>query len=216
MKLFPEILDHIFNYLIDDKKSLHSCTLVSMDWCKSAVPILWKQPFMQIDVTKPSDKIIGIYSRFLSDDARAMLLIQGLKLPDYLLPTYYDADIEMNGVCSSSSSSFYSNNSIKNRFNNSLFYYPCFLRKFKYETFISCLEQWYLEVLEPLQIIDETIVNFKITPSNTWHNLARHNYNASSFNITIPSASNETGSSKISQYRTEEKQKIKAAWCPTL
>ncbi|CAG8556403.1 15195_t:CDS:2 [Cetraspora pellucida] len=214
MKLFPEILDHIFNYLLDDKKSLHSCTLVNMDWCKSAIPILWRQPFMLIDVTKPSEKIFDIYSRFLSDDTRTMLLIQGLKLPDYLLPTYYDADVEMTGDCSSSN--FYNNNSIKTRFNNSLFYYPCFLRKFKYETFILCLEQWYLEVLEPLQIIDETNVNIKITPSSTWHTLARYNYHTSSFNISIPSANNETGSSKISHYRAEERQKLKAAWCPTL
>ncbi|CAG8756708.1 44106_t:CDS:2, partial [Gigaspora margarita] len=180
-----------------------------MDWCKSAVPILWKQPFMLIDVAKPLDKIINIYSRFLSDDTRAMLIIQGLKLPDYLLPTYYDTDVEMNDSdCSSSS---YNNNySVKNRFNNSLFYYPCFLRKFKYETFILCLEQWYTEVLEPLQIIDETNVDLKHTQTIT-----QHNYHTSSFTISIPSASNDTVS-KISQYRAEEKQKIKAAWCPTL
>lgn len=209
MKLFPEILDHIFNYLINDKKSLHSCILVNMDWCKSAVPILWKQPFMLIDVAKPLDKIINIYSRFLSDDTRAMLIIQGLKLPDYLLPTYYDTDVEMNDSdCSSSS---YNNNySVKNRFNNSIFYYPCFLRKFKYETFILCLEQWYTEVLEPLQIIDETNVDLKHTQTIT-----QHNYHTSSFTISIPSASNDTVS-KISQYKAEEKQKIKTAWCPTL
>ncbi|CAG8490551.1 9700_t:CDS:2 [Dentiscutata erythropus] len=188
-----------------------------MDWCKSAVPILWKQPFMLTDVTKPSDKIINVYSKFLSDDVRAMLMIQGLKLPDYLLPTYYDTDVEMNDSdCNSSS---YNNiHSTKNRFNNSLFYYPCFLRKFKYETFILCLEQWYTEVLEPLQIIDETNFNLKNTSTNNTlrTRFARPNYHhTSSFNISIPSASNDTVS-KTSQYRAEEKQKIKAAWCPTL
>ncbi|CAG8834785.1 10848_t:CDS:1 [Gigaspora margarita] len=171
-----------------------------MDWCKSAVPILWKQPLMLIDVARPLDKLLIFIQ---------MLMIQGLKLPDYLLPTYYDTDAEMNFIgCSSNS---YNNNYlVKNRFNNSLFYYPCFLQKFKYETFILYLEQWYIEFLEPLQIIDETNVDFKHIQTIT-----KHNYHTSTFTISISSASNDTVS-EISQYRAEEKQKIKTAWCPTL
>ncbi|CAB5370554.1 unnamed protein product [Rhizophagus irregularis] len=30
---------------MNDKKSLHSCLLVSRDWCKETVDLLWKQPF---------------------------------------------------------------------------------------------------------------------------------------------------------------------------
>ncbi|RGB38329.1 hypothetical protein C1646_812701 [Rhizophagus diaphanus] len=40
-----EIIHPIVLYLKDDKKSLHSCLLVSRDWCRGTVNILWEQPF---------------------------------------------------------------------------------------------------------------------------------------------------------------------------
>ena len=41
----PEIIRPIVLYLKDDKKSLHSCVLVSRDWCREAIRLLWRQPF---------------------------------------------------------------------------------------------------------------------------------------------------------------------------
>ncbi|CAB4428500.1 unnamed protein product [Rhizophagus irregularis] len=41
----PELIRSIVLHLRNDKKSLHSCLLVSRDWCKETVDLLWKQPF---------------------------------------------------------------------------------------------------------------------------------------------------------------------------
>jgi hypothetical protein len=41
----PELIRLIVLYLKNDKKSLHSCLLVSRDWCKETVDLLWRQPF---------------------------------------------------------------------------------------------------------------------------------------------------------------------------
>jgi hypothetical protein len=41
----PELIRPIILYLKNDKKSLHSCLLVSRDWCKETVELLWRQPF---------------------------------------------------------------------------------------------------------------------------------------------------------------------------
>ncbi|CAB5383128.1 unnamed protein product [Rhizophagus irregularis] len=41
----PELIRSIVLHLKNDKKSLHSCLLVSRDWCKETVDLLWKQPF---------------------------------------------------------------------------------------------------------------------------------------------------------------------------
>src|SRR2546430_4294362 len=41
----PEIIHEIVLYLKDDKKSLYSCLLVSRDWCREAIRLLWRQPF---------------------------------------------------------------------------------------------------------------------------------------------------------------------------
>ncbi|PKY38636.1 hypothetical protein RhiirA4_451656 [Rhizophagus irregularis] len=41
----PEIVRLIVLYLKNDKKSLHSCLLVSRNWCRETVDLLWKQPF---------------------------------------------------------------------------------------------------------------------------------------------------------------------------
>ncbi|CAB4428497.1 unnamed protein product [Rhizophagus irregularis] len=41
----PELIRPIVLNLKNDKKSLHSCLLVSRDWCKETVDLLWRQPF---------------------------------------------------------------------------------------------------------------------------------------------------------------------------
>ena len=41
-QLPTDCLNEIFEYLEDDKVTLHSCLLVSRLWCKIIVKILWK------------------------------------------------------------------------------------------------------------------------------------------------------------------------------
>ncbi|GES95570.1 hypothetical protein GLOIN_2v1474929 [Rhizophagus clarus] len=41
----PELIRQIVLYLKNDKKSLHSCLLVSRVWCKETVDLLWRKPF---------------------------------------------------------------------------------------------------------------------------------------------------------------------------
>ncbi|RIA93784.1 hypothetical protein C1645_873889 [Glomus cerebriforme] len=41
----PEVVCSLIAYLKDDKKSLYSCLLVSREWCREAVYLLWRQPF---------------------------------------------------------------------------------------------------------------------------------------------------------------------------
>jgi hypothetical protein len=40
-----ELIRPIVHCLKNDKKSLHSCLLVSRDWCRETVNLLWRQPF---------------------------------------------------------------------------------------------------------------------------------------------------------------------------
>src|ERR1051325_8569937 len=50
-KLNHDCLTLIFEVLYSDKISLYSCLLVNRLWCKTAVPILWRNPWEII--TKP-------------------------------------------------------------------------------------------------------------------------------------------------------------------
>ncbi|GBC10130.1 hypothetical protein RclHR1_09360008 [Rhizophagus clarus] len=54
-----EIFEEIFENLHDDKITLHSCILVNRSWCITAIPILWRRPFVLLN--KPSVKLIHTY-----------------------------------------------------------------------------------------------------------------------------------------------------------
>ncbi|CAG8493386.1 24500_t:CDS:1 [Gigaspora margarita] len=133
MDLFPEILEEIFQYFCFDKVSLHSCVLVNRGWCKVAVPILWKQPFLLLE-NNISDKLIEVYASFITDEAYATLLSQNISWP--LKP-------------------FLKINQTKT------FIYPSFLRHFKYESLYLCLDLWYRNHL--LNIQDDKIDKTKKT-----------------------------------------------------
>ncbi|CAB4428558.1 unnamed protein product [Rhizophagus irregularis] len=62
-----EIIRPIVLYLKDDKKSLHSCLLVSRDWCRGTVNILWEQPFHFLYTCNNNKKNIITYSTSLSN-----------------------------------------------------------------------------------------------------------------------------------------------------
>ncbi|PKY19401.1 hypothetical protein RhiirB3_432444 [Rhizophagus irregularis] len=62
-----EIIHPIVLYLKDDKKSLHSCLLVSRDWCRGTVNILWEQPFHFLYTCNNNKKNIITSSTSLSN-----------------------------------------------------------------------------------------------------------------------------------------------------
>ncbi|CAG8574917.1 11844_t:CDS:1 [Ambispora leptoticha] len=51
----PTLCFHeIFQLLIDDQRTLHSCLLVNRHWCQSAVSYLWRKPFQYTDASYSS------------------------------------------------------------------------------------------------------------------------------------------------------------------
>ncbi|CAB5387798.1 unnamed protein product [Rhizophagus irregularis] len=75
--LNKDILFLIFEELKKDKKSLYSCLLVNRTWCETAIPILWKNPFIRDD----SPKIISLFNviiSHLSKESRDILKDQGI------------------------------------------------------------------------------------------------------------------------------------------
>ena len=47
-KLNKDVLSMIFEELLDDKNSLYSLILVNRMWCEVAVPILWYDPWKNL------------------------------------------------------------------------------------------------------------------------------------------------------------------------
>src|SRR5206468_3587022 len=83
-KLNRDVLCLIFEELQDDNKALYSCLLVNKTWCITAVPILWKNPWKNLDEKKEelmSDVIIS----HLSDETKNNLENQGI---DFLTSSY--------------------------------------------------------------------------------------------------------------------------------
>src|SRR5215475_12120799 len=61
----PELIYDIIKYFKNDFSTLHSCILVNRLWCRSAIPLLWEDPFS--NPTK-NYNFIEIYLRNLNDD----------------------------------------------------------------------------------------------------------------------------------------------------
>src|SRR3990170_4020759 len=73
-KLLAEIVLKVVEFLEDDTKTLHSCILVSREWCKIAIPILWSNTFRQHKQHKPCHspegyQIISTYITALSEES---------------------------------------------------------------------------------------------------------------------------------------------------
>jgi hypothetical protein len=67
----PELLNDVLQNLYDDYKTLHSCILVNRLWCRSAIPLLWEDPF-SIKFLK-NYHFIEIYLHSLSEDDKIEL-----------------------------------------------------------------------------------------------------------------------------------------------
>src|ERR1041385_5533662 len=79
-KLNRDILFLIFKELQYDKNSLHSCLLVDKTWCEIIIPILWKNPLMNLKDEKMESQFNIIISH-LSNETRRNLDSQGINLP---------------------------------------------------------------------------------------------------------------------------------------
>ncbi|CAI2174523.1 631_t:CDS:2 [Funneliformis geosporum] len=66
-------LSKIFEFHSDDLFTLHSCALVNRDWCRFAIPLLWKRPFIFLHQYTPetlSIRLMDVYCAGLSNKER--------------------------------------------------------------------------------------------------------------------------------------------------
>src|SRR6266480_1028300 len=64
----PELLNEIIQYFQNDFSALHSCILVNRLWCRLTIPLLWEDPFSEVNY-----RVIKIYLHNLNDDDKAKL-----------------------------------------------------------------------------------------------------------------------------------------------
>ncbi|RGB39173.1 hypothetical protein C1646_812168 [Rhizophagus diaphanus] len=72
----PELIDEIIQYLRNDILTLHSCILVNRLWCRSAISLLWEDPFS----LNPDQNFqhFEIYFHCLNEDDKAKLNEYGI------------------------------------------------------------------------------------------------------------------------------------------
>ncbi len=88
-RLFTDCLNDIFEYLEEDKISLHSCLLVNRLWCKVAVRILWGNVWnFQYNVYYPdrihvplSSTILSTLIACLPNESKDLLHKNGIFIP---------------------------------------------------------------------------------------------------------------------------------------
>ncbi|EXX63096.1 hypothetical protein GLOIN_2v1871149 [Rhizophagus irregularis DAOM 181602=DAOM 197198] len=66
----PELIYEIIEYFQNDYSTLHSCILVNKLWCRSAIPLLWENPF---SIPTGNYNFIEIYLHYLNDDLKSKL-----------------------------------------------------------------------------------------------------------------------------------------------
>ncbi|RGB30453.1 hypothetical protein C1646_817919 [Rhizophagus diaphanus] len=73
---FPEIISDIIQYFQYDSSTLYSCILVNRLWCRSAIPLLWENPFL---LQNPKNyRYIEVYLYNLNDDYKTQLNEYGI------------------------------------------------------------------------------------------------------------------------------------------
>ncbi|CAG8453263.1 125_t:CDS:2 [Ambispora leptoticha] len=87
----PDILTEIFENLVEsskfssiisdksDNKDLFNCLLVNRLWCRTTVPLLWRQPFQP--TREHGYKAIGIYFQCMDKKDRKTIQKRGFQLP---------------------------------------------------------------------------------------------------------------------------------------
>ncbi|KAF0541553.1 hypothetical protein F8M41_005324 [Gigaspora margarita] len=71
-----ELVENILNNLNNEIYSLHSCALVSRNWCKLSIPLLWQNPF-SID---QSSSFISQYFSSLDENEKIILNEYGINI----------------------------------------------------------------------------------------------------------------------------------------
>ncbi|RIA99404.1 hypothetical protein C1645_869974 [Glomus cerebriforme] len=66
----------IFEELKDDNKTLFSCSLVNRQWCKIAIPILWRDPMKK----NFNEQLLDIIKYSLPNKSKTFLLNQGIDI----------------------------------------------------------------------------------------------------------------------------------------
>ena len=79
-KLNKDVLFLILKELHNHGKSLYSCLLVDRTWCKSAVPILWKNPRQYCITNDSRDILFKVILSHLSKESRDILKNQEINL----------------------------------------------------------------------------------------------------------------------------------------
>ncbi|CAB5192193.1 unnamed protein product [Rhizophagus irregularis] len=67
----PELIYGILKYFQNDYSTLHSCILVNRLWCRSAIPLLWENPF---SIPIKNYNFIIIYSHNSNSDFKTKLI----------------------------------------------------------------------------------------------------------------------------------------------
>jgi hypothetical protein len=85
--LISECLIPIFKYLEDDPVSLFPCILVNRYWCRTAIPILWSNPFSltKFDSRYGSRRMFSLINTFIStlpQESKNILIKQEIKIPE--------------------------------------------------------------------------------------------------------------------------------------
>src|SRR5256885_21672 len=78
-KLVKDVLFLILEMLKNDKKSLYSSILVNKTWCEVGIPILWKNPWKNLQQNKERS-LLEIVVSFLTNEARNRMISRGLNL----------------------------------------------------------------------------------------------------------------------------------------
>ncbi|RIA86687.1 hypothetical protein C1645_828914 [Glomus cerebriforme] len=85
--LISECLVPIFKYLEDDPVSLFPCILVNRYWCRTAIPILWSNPFSltKFDSRYGSRRMFSLINTFIStlpQESKNLLISHEIKIPE--------------------------------------------------------------------------------------------------------------------------------------
>ncbi|KAF0374543.1 f-box domain-containing protein [Gigaspora margarita] len=78
-----ECLFDIFNNLRTDYGSLFSCLILSRQWCRIVVPLLWSEPTVRFS----SLSITSVFLSTLNDEEQAMIPFETI-LPNYVKPLF--------------------------------------------------------------------------------------------------------------------------------
>src|SRR6266487_2619604 len=74
-----DVLFLILEALQNDSDSLYSCLLVNKTWCKTAMPILWKNPWKYLRCRKMKSLLSVIISH-LPNETKEVLKFNGISL----------------------------------------------------------------------------------------------------------------------------------------